>query len=47
MYDIRHQKMSYPGWNVPNMILGKNKGQLLIDTERMKLLSQSRNVSLL
>ena len=26
-----------------NVLLGKNEGQLLIDTERMKQLGQSRN----
>ena len=28
--------MSPPGWKVSNMILGKNEGQLLTGSERMK-----------
>ena len=40
-----HQKMSFPGQKVSNMLLGKREGQLiiLIDPERMKQLGQSRN----
>ena len=35
--------MSLPGWKVLNMLLKKNRGQLLITPERMKCLGQSRN----
>ena len=42
---IRHWKMSPPDWNVSNMLLAKNGGQLLITAERMKRLSQSGNDS--
>ena len=38
-----HCKMSSTGWNVSNMRLSKNKGQLLIAHERLKWLGQSRN----
>ena len=34
-----------PGQKVSNMLLGKSRGQLLIASERMKWLSQSRNDS--
>ena len=30
-----------PGWKVPNMLLVKNTGQLLIVPERMKLLAKA------
>ena len=35
--------MSPSGRKMSNVLLGKNEGQLLIDTERMKQLGQSRN----
>ena len=35
--------MSPPHLKVPNMILGKSGGELLITPERMKQLDQSRN----
>ena len=35
--------MSLPGWKVLNMLLKKNRGQLLITPGRMKCLGQSRN----
>ena len=40
---IRHQKMSLPGLKVSSMLLGKSRGPLLMATERMKWLGQSRN----
>ena len=46
---IWHQKMSpwppppLPGWQVSNMLLGKSGRQLLIASERIKWLAQSRN----
>ena len=39
---ILHWKTSSPGWKVSNMLLAKSGGQLLIVTERMKWLGQSR-----
>ena len=35
--------MSPPGQNVFNMLLGKNRGELLIAPERMMWLGQSRS----
>ena len=35
--EIKHQKMSSPGQKVSSMLLGKNRGQLLIP-DRMKWL---------
>ena len=35
--------MSPPGKKISNMLLGKNRGQLLITPKRMKQLGQSRN----
>ena len=41
--NIWHWKMSPSGRKMSNVLLGKNRGQLLIDTERMKQLGQSRS----
>ena len=38
-----NQSMSPPVWKVSNMLLRKSRGQLLIASERMKQLIQSRN----
>ena len=35
--------MSPPGWKVSDMLLAKTGGQLLIASERMKRMGQSRN----
>ena len=35
--------MRPPGWKVPNMLLRKSGGQLLIAAERMKWLGQRRH----
>ena len=40
---IWQQKMSPPDQKVSNMLLGKSRGQLLIDPGRMKRLGQSGN----
>ena len=41
--DMTLKNESSTGQNVPNMLLGKSRGQLLIATERMKRLDQRRN----
>ena len=38
-----HMKMSPPDLKMSNMLLGKNRGELLIATESMKRLGQSGN----
>ena len=40
--EIRHWKMSPPGWKVSNLLLRKSRGQLLIAPERMKQLDQKK-----
>ena len=40
---ISHWKISPPGWKVPNILHGKNRGQLPIALERIKWLGQSEN----
>ena len=41
--DLTMQDQPSTGQKVSNMLLGKSRGQLLIATERMKRLDQSRN----
>ena len=40
---ISHWKISPPGWKVPNILLGKNRGKLPKALERMKWLGQRKN----
>ena len=40
---LLYLKMSPPDLKMPNMLLGKNRGELLIATESMKRLGQSGN----